>query len=97
MDNVFGSYLFQYNFEYKGEKSYYIISRDARDFVAMRNSSPEIDVNLFPQVIAFGKMNDKVVPCGIENDELYNAILQKIKSYLEAIGSEWGSHYSITV
>lgn len=97
MDNVFGLYIFQYHFEFKGAKSYYIISRDARDFVAMRNSSPEIDVNLFPKVIAFGKMNDKIVPCGIENDELYNAILHEIQSYLEITRSEWKSHYSVNV
>lgn len=97
MDNVFGSYLFQYDFEYKGVKSYYIISRDARDFVAMRNGNPEIDINLFPVVIAFGKMNDKIVPCGIENDELYNAILHEIQFHLEMTGSKWESHYSLTV
>ncbi|MBL7739425.1 MAG: hypothetical protein JNK14_09405 [Chitinophagaceae bacterium] len=94
MESLFGQYLFMYDFDDKGKKGYYVISGDTRDYVAQRYPDPDIDIKLFPERFDFGKMNDKIVECHIENHVLYNNILNELQIHLKNNGIKWGSHYS---
>jgi hypothetical protein len=94
MESVFGKYLFKYEFEYNGKKGFYNISGDTRDYVATRNTDPEIDKKLFPEWFSFGKMNNEFVACSIENEDLYDAILSELQIQLKQRGIQWQSHYS---
>lgn len=94
MENVFGQYLFKYDFECNGKKGYYIISGDTRDYVATRYPDPEIDTKLFPEWFSFGKMNDEIVACSIKNEKLYHSILNELQIQLEQRRIHWQSHYS---
>ena len=94
MESLFGGFLFTYDFEYNGKKGYYVISGDTRDYVAQRYPDPDIDGSLFPERFDFGKMNDEIVPCYIENKELYDSILAELQVHIKNNIIKWKSHYS---
>jgi hypothetical protein len=94
MESIFGQFLFMHDFEYKGKNGYYVISGDTRDYVAQRFPDSDIDDKLFPERFDFGKINDEIVGCSIENSELYHSILTRLQSELDIKGIKWGSHYS---
>jgi hypothetical protein len=92
---MFGKRLLTYLIDHEGDKIYYDISGDGKDFVAERQSEKEVDENEFPEEFEFGKINGEYSSIPIANEDLYKKIRKLIENKLEELGVKWESHYSL--
>ncbi|MBK8698141.1 MAG: hypothetical protein IPN29_00600 [Saprospiraceae bacterium] len=92
MDNLFGIYIFTHTISVGDKEISYVVSGDTRDFIAQRADDIDIDEKSYPKWFDYGKVNNRITPCFIENTKLYNEILEKLKLELVRLNMEWQSH-----